>query len=58
MDIKFVPETTSEGDVEAAKVVNEVLRVVMAQAPTVHDILARPMVYEAWLKKAQEAVNG
>lgn len=29
----------------------------LREAPSVHDVLARPMVYEAWLKKAQEAID-
>lgn len=33
-------------------------KAILASAPSLHDVLARPMVYEAWLKKAQEAVNG
>lgn len=33
-------------------------RGILASAPTLHEVLARPMVYEAWLKKAQEALNG
>lgn len=35
-----------------------ILQAVVATAPSVTDVLARPMVYEAWLKKAQDALNG
>lgn len=33
------------------------LRAILAAAPSVNEVLAKPMVYEAWLKKVQEALN-
>lgn len=33
-------------------------KAILASAPSLHEVLGRPMVYEAWLKKVQEAVNG
>jgi hypothetical protein len=33
------------------------LKSLLASAPEVHEVLARPMVYEAWLAKAKEALN-
>lgn len=33
-------------------------RFILTSAPTLHEVLARPMVYEAWLAKAKEALNG
>lgn len=32
-------------------------RAILASAPSMPEVLARPSAYEAWRKKAQEALN-
>ena len=52
----MVKEKAAEPEVVSAE---PALRHVLAQAPTVQEVLAHPERYEAWLKKAQEALaNG
>lgn len=31
-------------------------KAILAEAPPIHDVLARPHAYEAWHKKAQDAL--
>ena len=50
-------QATVVADMDEQDLLKHALDILRA-APSLHDVLARPMVYEAWLKKVQEAVNG